>query len=198
VPSGPRYQPPAARLPPSLTSSTGFSLRQISCAFPQRVWTRQPDGGFAGDGTPPHPPDIAAARRMPSLRIAPPPPRLPHPMFFRTAAARPTSSGIDACTSSPTSATTLADMKAALDIAVRKRGVYCLVFHPYNWIRNDQVVALVDHAVKAHGKKVKFLPFREVHARLTKNFLAGQPAPYFKRSVFHLPGNMQVGHSRSD
>jgi putative membrane-bound dehydrogenase-like protein len=73
------------------------------------------------------------------------------------------------------SKTTLADMKAGLDIAVRKKGVWCLVFHPYGWMRNDQIVELIDHAVKTHGKKVKFLTFREVHERINKNLLGGQP-----------------------
>ncbi len=73
------------------------------------------------------------------------------------------------------SKTTLADMKAGLDIAVRKKGVYCLVFHPYGWMGNDQVVELIDHAVRTHGKKVRFLTFREAHQRLVKNLLAGQP-----------------------
>jgi putative membrane-bound dehydrogenase-like protein len=68
---------------------------------------------------------------------------------------------------------TLADMKAALDAVVRKKGIYPLVFHPYNWMRNDQIVELIDHAVKAHGKRVRFLTFREVHDRINKNLLGG-------------------------
>ena len=43
----------AAMLPPSLGSSTGSSVRQISCAFQQRVWKRHACGGFVGDGTSP-------------------------------------------------------------------------------------------------------------------------------------------------
>ena len=43
----------AARLPPSLASSGGSSVRQTSCAFQQRVWKRQPGGGLVGDGTSP-------------------------------------------------------------------------------------------------------------------------------------------------
>ncbi|MFO0929350.1 MAG: polysaccharide deacetylase family protein [Gemmataceae bacterium] len=70
---------------------------------------------------------------------------------------------------------TLADMKASLDIAVRKQGVFCLVFHPYGWMSPAQVVALIDHAVARYGPKVKFLTFREAHERLVKNLLAGQP-----------------------
>jgi putative membrane-bound dehydrogenase-like protein len=70
---------------------------------------------------------------------------------------------------------TLADMKASLDVTVRKQGVWCLVFHPYGWVRPEQVVDLIDHAVAKYGKEVKFLTFREAHERLVKNLLAGQP-----------------------
>jgi hypothetical protein len=68
----------------------------------------------------------------------------------------------------------LADMKAAIDATVLKQGVYVLTFHPYGWMRNDQVVELIDHAVAKYGKKVKFLNFREVYERLTHNVLGGQ------------------------
>jgi putative membrane-bound dehydrogenase-like protein len=64
---------------------------------------------------------------------------------------------------------TVDDMKAALDCTVLKKGVFCLVFHPHGWIRNDQVVDLIDHAVKTHGSKVKFLSFREAQERLSKS-----------------------------
>ncbi|MFQ5732767.1 MAG: PVC-type heme-binding CxxCH protein [Planctomycetaceae bacterium] len=64
---------------------------------------------------------------------------------------------------------TVADWKAALDITVKKKGVFCLVFHPHGWIKAEQVVELIDHAVKTHGKKVKFLNFREAASRLKKN-----------------------------
>jgi putative membrane-bound dehydrogenase-like protein len=69
---------------------------------------------------------------------------------------------------------TVEDWKAALDCTVVKQGVFCLVFHPHGWIRNDQVVELIDHAVQKHGKKVKFLNFREAQERLDKNLLGGQ------------------------
>ncbi|MBT4868416.1 MAG: hypothetical protein HON53_25180, partial [Planctomycetaceae bacterium] len=70
---------------------------------------------------------------------------------------------------------TVADMKAALDITVHKQGVMNLVFHPHGWIRNDQIVELIDHAVKKHGKKVKFLTFKEAVERLNKNLLGNVP-----------------------
>jgi len=69
---------------------------------------------------------------------------------------------------------TVADLKAALDCVVLKQGVFNLVFHPHGWIKSEQVVELIDHAVKKHGKKVKFLNFREAQERLNKNLLVGQ------------------------
>ncbi len=70
---------------------------------------------------------------------------------------------------------TVRDLKLALDATVIKRGVFNLVFHPHGWIRNDQVVALIDHAVKRYGKRVKFLNFQETHQRLNAHLLAGNP-----------------------
>ena len=69
----------------------------------------------------------------------------------------------------------LKDMKVALELAVLKRGVYVLAFHPYAWVRNDQVVDLIDDAVRAHGDKIRFLSFRDVQDRLDRNLLGGQP-----------------------
>jgi hypothetical protein len=69
---------------------------------------------------------------------------------------------------------TVRDLKLALDAAVIKQGTFNLVFHPHGWIRNGQVVELIDHAVKKHGKKVKFLNFRECLERLNKNLLNGE------------------------
>ena len=65
----------------------------------------------------------------------------------------------------------LDDWKAALDITVIKQGVMCLVFHPHGWCRNSQLVSLIDYAVSRHGKKVKFLNFREANDRMTRHFL---------------------------
>jgi len=75
----------------------------------------------------------------------------------------------------PNQAETLADMKAALDIAVRKQGTYNLVFHPHGWIQSAQIVELVDYANRTYGKKVKFLTFKECLERLNKNLLMDQP-----------------------
>jgi putative membrane-bound dehydrogenase-like protein len=74
----------------------------------------------------------------------------------------------------PNNPATVRDWKAAIDATVVKRGVFCLVFHPHNWIRNEQIVELIDHAVAKHGKKVKFLTFREAQERLNKHLLGGQ------------------------
>jgi hypothetical protein len=49
------------------------------------------------------------------------------------------------------------------------------VFHPHGWIRSEQVVELIGHAVEKHGPKVKFLTFREAQDRLDRHLLAGQP-----------------------
>jgi len=75
----------------------------------------------------------------------------------------------------PNNPVTVRDWKAALDATVIKQGVFCLVFHPHGWIKPEQVVELIDHAVAKHGKKVKFLNFKEVQERLNTNLLHGQP-----------------------
>ena len=75
----------------------------------------------------------------------------------------------------PHHANTVRDMKAAINATVIKRGVFTLTFHPGGWIRNDQVVELIDHAVSGHSGKLKFLNFREVHERLTTHLLGGNP-----------------------
>ncbi|MEX0820211.1 MAG: polysaccharide deacetylase family protein, partial [Pirellulaceae bacterium] len=74
----------------------------------------------------------------------------------------------------PNNPKTVEDMKAALDAVVIKQGTFNLVFHPHGWIRNDQIVELIDHAVEKHGQKVKFLTFREALARLNENLFEGQ------------------------
>ena len=75
----------------------------------------------------------------------------------------------------PNNPKTVADLKAALDAVVLKQGVFNLVFHPHGWIQAEQIVELIDHAVRTHGKKVKFLNFREAQERLDKNLLGGNP-----------------------
>ena len=66
---------------------------------------------------------------------------------------------------------TVNDWKAALDITVHKQGVFNLVFHPHGWMKAEQVVEFIDHSVEKHGRKVKFLTFREAADLLNKNLL---------------------------
>ncbi|MFW6171976.1 MAG: FG-GAP-like repeat-containing protein [Planctomycetota bacterium] len=73
------------------------------------------------------------------------------------------------------SSKTIADMKIAVDLTVRKQGIFALCFHSGNWMSNQQVVELVDYVQAKHGNKVKFLNFREVDELLAKNLLGGQP-----------------------
>ncbi len=67
------------------------------------------------------------------------------------------------------------DFKAAIDATVVKQGIFALCFHPHGWIRNDQIVELIEYADKQYGKRVKFLNFREVLQRLNANLLGGYP-----------------------
>ena len=69
--------------------------------------------------------------------------------------------------------TTVEDLKAAIDCTVIKQGTFTLVFHPHGWIKAEQIVELIDHAEKTHGRKVKFLSFREAMDRLNKHLLEG-------------------------
>jgi putative membrane-bound dehydrogenase-like protein len=70
---------------------------------------------------------------------------------------------------------TLADWKAALDIAVLKQGTFTFIFHPHGWNRPDQLIEFIDYAVEKHGPGVKFLTFREAQERLDRHLLAGNP-----------------------
>ena len=74
----------------------------------------------------------------------------------------------------PNNPVTVRDLKMALDITVIKQGVMNVVFHPHGWIKAEQVVELIDHAVTTHGKKVKFLNFNECVERLNANVLGGR------------------------
>ncbi|REJ98767.1 MAG: dehydrogenase, partial [Planctomycetota bacterium] len=74
----------------------------------------------------------------------------------------------------PRNPVTVDDTKVLIDATVLKRGVANLVFHPYNWLRNDQYVEIIDHAVEKYGDRVLFLNFRECLERLNRNLLAGQ------------------------
>jgi hypothetical protein len=67
------------------------------------------------------------------------------------------------------------DMKVAIDVAVRKRGIFTLVFHPHGWMRNDQAVELIDYSERAYGRRVKYLTFTEALNRIQKHALGGVP-----------------------
>src|SRR5688572_13768636 len=71
-----------------------------------------------------------------------------------------------------TNAITLADWKAALDITVLKQGVMPVVFHPHGWSSPQQFIEFIDYAVAKHGRKVKFLTFKEAQERLKNLKLA--------------------------
>ncbi|MBI3823868.1 MAG: hypothetical protein HY289_14460 [Planctomycetes bacterium] len=71
----------------------------------------------------------------------------------------------------PNNPLTLRDWKAALDCTVIKKGIFNMVFHPHGWIKAEQVIDFIDHAVAKHGKKVKFLTFKEAADRLQKSLL---------------------------
>ncbi len=73
----------------------------------------------------------------------------------------------------PNNPLTVRDMKAALDATVIKQGVFNLVFHPHGWMRNDQVIELIDHAQEKHGDKVLFLSFREALEQINSRLLDG-------------------------
>jgi len=75
----------------------------------------------------------------------------------------------------PNNPITVADMKSALDATVIKKGMFNLVFHPHGWIRNDQIIELIDYAHNKYGKRVKFLSFKDCMDRINENLLVDQP-----------------------
>ena len=75
----------------------------------------------------------------------------------------------------PNNPKTVEDMKAALDATVIKRGMFNMVFHPHGWIRNDQMIELIDYAQQKYGQRVKFLTFKQCIDRINQNLLMGQP-----------------------
>ncbi len=76
---------------------------------------------------------------------------------------------------SPNNPQTVTDMKALIDAAVIKGGTANIVFHPYDWIRSEQIVEVINHGVQKHGRQVKFLNFQECVSQLNHHLLAGQP-----------------------
>ena len=77
-------------------------------------------------------------------------------------------------THGPKNPKTLEDWKAALDAIVIKQGVMTMVLHPHGWSDPQQIVELIDYAAAKHGKRVKFLNFREALERLEKNALGSE------------------------
>lgn len=70
---------------------------------------------------------------------------------------------------------TVEDWECAVDATVRKQGLFTLVFHPHQWIKPEQLAELATKAFSRHGDRVRFLNFRDVSERLTKNLLGGEP-----------------------
>ncbi len=70
---------------------------------------------------------------------------------------------------------TVLDYKVAIDLTVRKQGVFSICFHPHGWIQSAQIVDLINYAVAKHGSKVKFMAFKDVQQRLNSNLLNNQP-----------------------
>ena len=89
----------------------------------------------------------------------------------------------------PNNPLTVRDWKAALDCTVAKKGVFNMVFHPHGWIKAEQVIDFIDHAVEKHGKKVKFLTFKEAYARLEKSFFARDAWRASAESIFLVDVN---------
>jgi putative membrane-bound dehydrogenase-like protein len=93
---------------------------------------------------------------------------------------------------------TIEDWKAAIDLTVHKQGCFSLVFHPHGWIKPEQVVEMIDHAVAKHGNKVKFLNFREVAERLEKAESGKLKAVWTGMTNFQLsPSNETVESAES-
>ena len=75
----------------------------------------------------------------------------------------------------PNNPVTVEDMKVALDATVLKKGMFNLVFHPHGWIKNEQVVELIEYAHEKYGKRSKFLNFKECVDRINEHLLLDQP-----------------------
>lgn len=70
---------------------------------------------------------------------------------------------------------TVDDMLAAIDATVVKKGIANIVFHPYEWIRSEQIAEVVDRVDAKYGNRIKFLTFGECIERINKNLLLDQP-----------------------
>lgn len=83
---------------------------------------------------------------------------------------------------------TVEDWKRQLDVTVAKQGVMTMVIHPHGWIKNDQIVELIDYAHAVYGNKVAFLNFAQVLTRLEENALNGMSA----RSIDRMDGGVRL------
>jgi hypothetical protein len=101
----------------------------------------------------------------------------------------------------PNNPQTVADWKAALDCTVIKQGVFAAVFHPHGWIKSDQVVDFIDHAVAKHGNKVKFLTFKEAQERLDRSLFTARelrdPATDIQLEDFDGDGYLDILSTRT-
>ncbi|WP_158261160.1 MULTISPECIES: PVC-type heme-binding CxxCH protein [Pirellulaceae] len=70
---------------------------------------------------------------------------------------------------------TVEDWKASMDAAVLKQGTASFVFHPHGWIRTEQMIEIINHAVNRHGDRVAFLQFSQCLDRVNQHLLKGQP-----------------------
>jgi putative membrane-bound dehydrogenase-like protein len=68
---------------------------------------------------------------------------------------------------------TVEDFKRGIDLVVEAQGLYTFCFHPHGWIRNDQIVEVIDHAAARYGRRVRFLNFHEALERMERNLLGG-------------------------
>ena len=75
----------------------------------------------------------------------------------------------------PNNPRTVNDMLAAIDATVVKKGIANIVFHPYEWIRSEQIAEVVDRVHAKYGRRVKFLTFQECIERINSNLLLNQP-----------------------
>ncbi len=68
---------------------------------------------------------------------------------------------------------TVAEVKRAFDIVIEAKGLYTWCFHPHGWIRNTQIIEVIDHVRSRYGARVKFLNIQETLERLTEHMLGG-------------------------
>jgi hypothetical protein len=70
---------------------------------------------------------------------------------------------------------TVEDMKMAMDAVVMTKGICMYMFHPYAWIRNDQLIDVINHAFDKYSGRVAFLTIPQIQTLIDRNLLVGQP-----------------------